>query len=62
MADDLDEDPSASSVRTAVGVIMIILAIVIMIFVFFQQNITIRAVEFGCALVLFVLSIVQIVI
>lgn len=55
------DEPTAVQVRAVIGIIMAILAIFLMVFLFLNQTTTIRAVEFGASVVLFILSIVQIV-
>ncbi len=60
MADDDDdeEEPSAKTARVAVGVIIILVALLAIILAFVTQTILVRAIQFGCALVEFILGIV----
>jgi hypothetical protein len=62
MSDNDDEDePSAKSARVVVGIIIVLVALFAIIMSFLVQTTLIRAMEFGCALVEFVLGIVVIV-
>jgi hypothetical protein len=61
MADDDDEEPSAKSARVVVGIIIVLIALFAMILSFVSQTTLVRAMEFGAALIEFVLGIVVIV-
>jgi hypothetical protein len=56
--DDDDDEPSAQSARIVVGVIIILVALFAIILAFVTQTNLVRAMEFGAALVEFILGIV----
>lgn len=58
--DDLDE-PSAKAARVVIGITIMLIALFAMILSFITQTTLVRAMEFGCALIEFVLGLVVIV-
>ncbi len=60
MADD-DEEPSAKAARVVVGIVIALVAVVAIVLSFVTQTTLVRALEFGAALIEFILGIVVIV-
>lgn len=60
MADD-DEEPSAQAARVVVGTVIVLISLMAIILSFVTQTTLVRALEFGAAIVNFVLGIVVIV-